>query len=470
MQIIDDGPITAAATDRFHALIIVEETDTGDGRRFVENSLTWRDLPLPLMADDRNRPEHEDSVLIGNFDTIERRGTEIHGWGSYLSEPEGDAARLIGLVKRKELRGISADIDDVEFEVLFPVEPEPAEGEMPAPAGTRETGEDGREYEVVSMLMPKLRVTEGRVMGATVVPFQAFMEAFVEPEDDGEPEPVDEAAVVMASAHVTGALLASTVTAPVTAREAHPDRFTFPDLPPVEWFEVPEAPGPMPLTILDSGQVFGHLAVWGECHVGISGECVEPPPSATNYARFHVGEVPCEAGERVAVGRLTFGTGHAASNLDAFGTRAHYDDTGTVGADIVATDGEYGIWVCGAARSTLTTAQVREIMSSPPSGDWRRFGRSLELVGALCVNVPGYNTPRYALSASGQEQQAWVRVRKEDGLIASLIVSHPAPPATVANGVPADLARRIGDRIAASIGRSRQDRVAALAARVHGGR
>lgn len=520
MTIVDDetpDALTAAGDPgRFHLLIIVEDVDTGDGRRFVEGSLTWRDLPLPLMADDKNRMEHLESTLVGNIDTIERIGTEIHGYGSWLSNPQGDAARLIDLIERRELRGVSADIDDVEFEVLYPIEPppeEPVDGEEPPagiepaptdddgdvpldedvpepPAFPTETDEDGQMWEVLPMMEPRLRVTEGRIMGATVVPFPAFQEAFIEPETpDAEPaadpaaEPAlsDVAASVMAAAFVTGGVLpvslvagAATGRSALAAREAYPDRFTFPDLPPAAWYEVPETPGPMPLTILDSGQVFGHLAVWGECHVGIAGECVEPPPSASNYARFHVGETPLDDGTRIATGRLTFATGHAASNLGPDATRAHYDDTGTVAADIVAHDGEYGIWVCGAVRSTLTTAQVREVLASPPSGDWRRFGRDLELVGALCVNVPGFNTPRLALAASAAlATRPYAKVRREAGMVASLIVSHPAPaepsPSTHPDWTD-EVAARVIDRIALSIGRDRKSRIAALAARVHGGK
>lgn len=479
------APTDGTTPARFHTLIIVEDTWTGDDRMFTANSLGWRDLPLPLMATDKTTWEHQDAVLIGNIDTIERQGLEIHGWGNYLSNPGEDAARLIDLAQRGELRGVSADVDDVEFEILFPIEPQAEaealddgviddteSGDLP----TETDDETGQEYVVVSMPSPRMRVTEGRIMGATVVPFPAFQEAYIEADEGGAPAALAASARrLLPEGHVTGLMLAPLVAAATMAgREAAPSRFDFPVIPPAEWFDVPETPGPMPLTFLDSGQVFGHLALWGECHVGIAGECVEPPASASNYARFHVGEIPVDNGGRVAVGRLTFSTGHADTRLGPDDTRAHYDHTGTVAADIVASDGEYGIWVCGAARSTLTAAEVREVMASPPSGDWRRFGRDLELVGALCVNVPGFNTPRYvtASGAPAVDADRHVVVRKEDGLVASLIVTHPAPPVphpTVLAGCDEATARRIADRIAASIGRSTKDRIAALAARVHGG-
>lgn len=456
----DPAPVTPpaaapVASGRFHSLMVVEGVETGDDRIMAEGSLTWRDLPLPVMAtseSDHGMLVVNPTVLIGNIDTIERRGFEVHAWGPYLTNPDEEAARLIDLIQRGELRGVSVDIDAVEFELLFPVTDDtgaPLDDEMiggpddelqpgdvvppdPPPPVT-EVGDDGVTREVIPMPNMKMRVTEGRIMGFTVVPFPAFQEAFIEPEvAEAPPAP----AAVAASAAT----------------------FDFPAVPPREWFDVPEAEYPTPLTITDEGQVFGHLAVWGECHVGIAGECVEPPSSPSNYARFHVGEIPVDDGGRVAVGRLTYHVGHADRKLNANATRAHYDDTGTVAADICASDGVFGIWVCGAARPGMTAAQVREVMASPPSGDWRRFGRDLELVGALCVNVPGFNVPR-------------AMVRREDGLVASLIVSHPAPLRASVGTFDMDpaVARRVAARIASSIGRSPKDRIAALAARVHGG-
>ncbi len=478
-----EGEVSVSPNGRFHAVLIVEGAETGDGRIFAEGSLTWRNLPLPLMAKDTD--EHGSfsadtkATLIGNIDTIEKRGTEVHVWGPYLSNPGEEAARLIGLVKSGELRGISADIDSVEFDILVPVEVD--ENGDPAPGGGGalydefgnrvddgaepriEEDESGDMVEVIETPpMIKMRVTEGRIMGGTVVPFPALQEAFI--ENDAL---VAAALPVLAQHHVTGVMLAG----------ASFSGWSFPDLPPAEWFEMPEPDHPVPLTILDTGQVYGHLATWGECHVGIAGECVSPPTSPSGYARFHVGEVPCDDGSRVAVGRLTFGTGHADTRLNAADTRAHYDHTGTVAADVRASDGEHGIWTCGAMRPGLTTAQVREVMASPPSGDWRRFGRDLELVGALCVNVPGFNTRRdLALAASAAAHDVpQIKVRKDDGLVASMILFRPvtgdsrveaSPGGT--GSLPPEAAASLRERLAATIGRGRAERRAELHARVHG--
>lgn len=150
-----------------------------------------------------------------------------------------------------------------------------------------------------------------------------------------------------------------------------------------------------PLQILDDGRVFGHLARWGDCHAGFeqSGMCVTPPRSATAYAHFHVGAVPCDDGTSVSTGTLTVGCDHAP-HFDAPGARDHYANSGLGWADVRVMDGEYGPWACGVLRPSVTEAQVRLLRSLVPSGDWVTVGGDLELVGALMVNTPGYPIAR----------------------------------------------------------------------------
>jgi hypothetical protein len=168
---------------------------------------------------------------------------------------------------------------------------------------------------------------------------------------------------------------------------------------PASHFEDPKLAGPTPLTFAEDGRVFGHIATWGTCHIGFGGQCVTPPKSATKYAYFHTGEVLTDAGP-VAVGHLTFGTGHAGGKLSAASTVRHYDDTGTVGADVVCGEDAHGIWVSGAVRDGLSAKDWRAFRAAPPSGDWRNIGGTLELVAVLGVNTPGFPVPR-ARVASG---------------------------------------------------------------------
>lgn len=171
--------------------------------------------------------------------------------------------------------------------------------------------------------------------------------------------------------------------------------------PPAEWFESPELPQPTPITVSPDGKVFGHLALFGTCHIGFK-DCVTPPKGST-YAYFHTGEIEAEGGELVAVGHLTFNTGHAALDASPAGAASHYDHTGTVAADVRVGEDKFGIWVSGALRSTLSDEDIRAFRSAPLSGDWRRIAGRLELVAALAVNTPGFPVAR-SLVAGGNAQ------------------------------------------------------------------
>ncbi len=168
--------------------------------------------------------------------------------------------------------------------------------------------------------------------------------------------------------------------------------------PPAGWFDLPEADKPTPLTFQKDGKVYGHIALWGSCHTGfLNGavaECVQPPPSKTDYQHFHLGVIETLEGQDVRVGKITYGTGHAPLSAAAHGAAAHYDHTGSVGAFVRARNGSVGIWVSGAVRSDLSPEGFRDLRANPPSGDWRSLNRNLELVAALAVPVPGFPVAR----------------------------------------------------------------------------
>lgn len=168
------------------------------------------------------------------------------------------------------------------------------------------------------------------------------------------------------------------------------------------WFDDPNLKVWVPITVTDQGRVYGHAARWGECHIGFDDMCVTPPfEDAHPY--FMTGEVVCADGSRVAVGQITLGTGHAPLGYRASRAAEHYDNTGCAVADVVVGNDDVGIWVAGAVRPSVSAARVHELRASGQvSGDWRRIGGTLRLVGLLAVNVPGFPVPRLqARVASG---------------------------------------------------------------------
>lgn len=162
--------------------------------------------------------------------------------------------------------------------------------------------------------------------------------------------------------------------------------------PPAEWFDDPKLSGPTRLKVTDDGRVYGHLGQLGVCHTGYSNVCVTLPDSKTNYARFHQGDVVCANGERISIGKITLGTGHAGTSLAMRAAVEHYDHTGIVVAVVRAGRDSYGDWVAGSLVAGLDESRVAELRRSPLSGDWRYCQEvgGLELIAALAVNSPGF--------------------------------------------------------------------------------
>ena len=330
----------------FTMRLMVEGEETIDGRYFTKDAVEWRDLPLPLMMKNKNTGDgHKDSVAIGAISEMWRDGSEIWGRGHFSASEDGQQGRQ--LIAEGVLNGVSADVGGASSE--FEADPD---------SGSR-----------------KQRISKGTVMGATVLPLQAFSEARI---------------AVTADADIDS-IVASAV----------------PVEPPKAWFDNPKLAGPTAITIEDGGRVFGHLATWDSCHVGIQGRCQTAPKSGTDYAYFAHGQVRTDDGTNVRTGRITLGTGHAALSLGADATKAHYDDTGTAVADIAVGEDASGIWFAGALRPGTTPEQVRTLRASAVSGDWRAMGGGLELMALLAVNTPGFPVPRLATlaaSAAGGEE------------------------------------------------------------------
>lgn len=216
---------------------------------------------------------------------------------------------------------------------------------------------------------------------------------------------------------------------------------------PAEWFVDPELKMPTPVTVTREGRVFGHIAQWGVCHVGLGlsigldDTCTEAPHSPTNYAYYRTGVVDTDQGE-IPVGNLTMGIGHAPDKASARATIAHYDNVNAVVADVVTGEDEFGIWFSGAMRPNLTDDQIRAFKGATLSGDWRTIGGELELVAALAVNVPGFGIPRLSLAASGGRQTALIAagmVKREETVELTV---NPATVKAFADAVVANMLLR----------------------------
>jgi Phage Mu protein F like protein len=343
----------------WEAVLAVEGEPTEDGRLLETGSTSWRDLPLTLMGLTETGFGHDGAQASGRIDAISRDGSLIRASGELTTEFGIDT--LAPMIDDRTVRGVSVDLAVLEYEYR-----------------NADTGETVSIEEVMfdEDLEVLFVVLEGVILGATVCPMQA----------------IEQAEIVVAGPHG----FRTTIFVPfdrapaITASAAG----LATSLPSRDAFAISEFPGPTPLTRTEDGRIFGHLATWDTCHVGIPGVCTTAPRSASGYAYFHVGELETAEGDRIDVGKLMFSTKHATIDAGRKAAAAHYDDTGMVGGYVRASDGEFGIWISGVVNPELPASRVRELTLNPPSGDWRRINGSLELIAALSVPVPGLPIPR----------------------------------------------------------------------------
>jgi phage head maturation protease len=326
---------------KFVLVVAKEGVRTVDGREFAAGSLDWREPPIPLMMirtnDPTGRGGHKGSEAIGMISKLWREDDEagngtIYGEGYFSSDEHGDEARL--LIAEGTISGVSADVGGAVVEEL----------------------EASDEFGVRRIFR------RGSIVAVTALPIPAF--------DDTKVSVVqDEEAPILASASETWA-------------------------PKAGWFTNQNLDKPTPITVTADGQIFGHAALWGTCHVGYRDRCVTPPHSKSNYSYFNVGTVVAAGGESVHVGRVTAGTGHAAIEFGAQPAKEHYDNTGWGAGYVHAGEDEHGIWFAGSLAPTATDEQIATLRASSVSGDWRAINGALELVGILAVNTPGFPVPR----------------------------------------------------------------------------
>lgn len=412
--VLNDFALRAAAVDGgtpWQATLCLEgvpAVDSGLKRLLAEGSIDFLPLPLPLAIMDAS--PHADLVtsspVCGRIDRIWKAGNKWQATGVFADASDDPSirdagARAAAMVGEQLITGISVDLVDVEAELMVydgaavtSLEDLPEMCDMPIgdanlpndiPDAEPAEIEDADEVEYVMVF------TSAKIAGATICPVQALTDATI-------------AVVAGGADHIEWRSETEFVMA-LTAAAAG----LVPVEPPAAWFNEPEHDGPTPLTVTDDGQVYGHLALWGTCHTGKPGVCVTPPRSPSEYRNFHRGEIRTAEGDRIPVGVLTMNTGHAGLRMNAGATIAHYDDTGTVGAHIRASDGAHGIWLAGALNPKLAAEDARVLMAAPPSGDWRELnrGEGLDLFAALAVNAQGFPVPRPAarLVASGAEME-----------------------------------------------------------------
>jgi 2'-5' RNA ligase len=454
-----DANLTEMSGTPWQGILVMEGVETGDGRVFAEGSLTWDQPPLPIRWTPTDEGQHKGAVLVARADNIWRDETNpsvIRGEGIF--DDHGiNGAEALRLVRNQFLKGVSVDVDsvkDADVELVFPT----VDADVEA---------DGDQADILTSLFQAPETTifhAGRIRAATLCDIPAFTEAQIW-LTDGTMTVVAAAATVnpptagfadldrlfahncrgdvniTACAVGVSALLrdaklpislarrrsmydhlaAHLQSAGLTPQAFDPVNFSTEltalvaglvpqdtEAPPAAWFTNPELTEPTPLTVTDDGRILGHGALWNSCHTGFANACVAPPREGA-HTYFRQGELVTLEGHHIAVGHITLGTGHAPTyGVDSRQALEHYDNTGSVVADVISGEDQFGIWVAGALRPGLSPARVRELRGAKLSGDWRRIGGQLRLVAFLAVNVPGFPVPRLRAEVDAGRQLSLV--------------------------------------------------------------
>lgn len=419
--------------------------NTGDGRDFTGCTFTWRPLseyPLPLMFQTSTDVGHFGATLVGWWDHVAGRddgGVDAGGWFH-----DTEAGRNAYAVLEAQGRiGVSADPGAVEWEDVC------------------------TEYDVDGFCVDGYTAFHSyEVIGGTMCPFPGFGQAWLTLEaESAAAAPAEEAAEAVA-AGAGGQLVTvggggggmgaggsgiwsgggggsgwsspqlaqgGVITRPRPAAPA--PALQLPAAPPAWAFTMdePDDDDPryvdqgggrlgIPLTLSDEGHLYGHGAVWGTCHIGYQGRCVEPPLSPSNCARFNLGETLAADGTRHTTGALVLGLDHAGRQLTAAEARDNYAHTGMAFADAHARNGRHGYWLSGWLRPTVGPELARVIRGSCLSGDWRDYPPDgLDLVAFQAVNVPGFPVARTALAAAGVRHLANAQLSARYGASGTLV-------------------------------------------------
>lgn len=393
----DAMPQDMFAAIRFPVLFSTNKR-TGDGRMLGQFKGP-RQLPIPVLIQRRTKSGHDEALVVGHIASIEQTDANTFtAFGWLLNDKAGHmAARMI---RSQSLRGCSPDLCDVTYTVM----------------------EDGD-----TILFDTFSIG-----ATTLVPVPAFDNTFVELMDPSVDIPDGENDEVIA------------------ALTALPMKDIEDIVVPHSFFAEPTGE-PGPVRVDEDGRVHGYLALWNQCHVGMTGRCVRAPKSPTNYAHFANHAVRTDEGF-VNTGPLVMGGAHAPLGQTPQAVSDFYATTSRAWADVAIGENNHGIWVSGIVRPGTTAEMIYAARASSLSGHWMRVGGRVDLVAALSVNSPGYNIARPRVFAS------------EDILMeivaAGAIEQDFAPEMEILDGSTADMVKflfaaemkRQSDEVLASIG------------------
>lgn len=330
--------------------------ETGDGRLLEEAGGDVRELPLTLYGQFANNGGHEGAVIVGTLDEVTFEDGLVSGYGWLMDDDNGH--QMIKYLQTGALRGNSVDLAEVKAKFEW---------------------SDDDEMTVI--------FTAWKIAATTFVGKPAFGGARGDLLADEE---------LVASWLTSEEPLVVNLKSEINVALGVPpavDEIVASGMPRVPWefFHQPETDKPRKFSPGEPNEdgfvpVYGHLALWNQCHDGIEGQCIIPPRADDDYASYNKPGVLTTKG-MVGTGPVFLKGGHRnAPKGDYFDAYGGIENTW---CDVRVTSGKLGPWLSGYVRPGVTEDELAAAFASRISGHWK--GPRLKAI--VCVNAEGYDVP-----------------------------------------------------------------------------
>lgn len=166
---LDDGKPAFQEGEQWRAVVAPEGVPSGDSpkRTFAPNSLTTRDLPLPLRWVETDVGFHDGATIVGSMIRQVRANGKVWAFGTW--DTDADAVEARRLVQTGMQRWVSVDADNIDESSVEYVFPEDAEMDD--------------ELGMMLAMPEEVIFHQARVAGLTIVQIPAFQEAVIEDID-----------------------------------------------------------------------------------------------------------------------------------------------------------------------------------------------------------------------------------------------------------------------------------------------
>lgn len=366
----------------FTAVAVVEEELSRDGtvnRLLKRGSVRADTVPFPLLS---SHDRGDNQKVVGRVDVFRKLSTiddptlteRIFQESPNVADADPDLVWIAegylatneeglsasDMVEQRMLRGVS--VGGGQFEKQDNIEPVEGSEEdfFPEMEGTIEF----EEFQVVELSIASVQALESAVIWLSDTDFVDVPE-----QENGEE-----------------AIVAS-VGEPAKSLNSYP---VFPD---PSFFSEQSLPDIIPnhITVTDEGHLYCYLGKYDTPHTGY----VDSPrfmPREPDYRFFHLKNVKTSDGKAVKTGTILMRTSHVDVRLPGPDALKKYENSGYAVADVRAIPKHDGVVLTGAVRSTISPEDVRELMGSSLSGDWRRdpISKQKRLHAVTAVNSPGF--------------------------------------------------------------------------------